>query len=209
MKGALGLILGNVSGNLDPALRSTLDVAARNVERLINLVNDLLDVQKLENGRTTFRCTTIELLPLVEQTLHALSSYAQDREVRFAVTQRLPEARANLDSDRFAQVLTNLLSNAVKFSPKGTQVEINMKRRGDYICIEVLDRGPGIPANFRTQLFQRFAQAESTDARQRGGTGLGLAISKMLIEQMGGYIGHLDRAGGGSIFFVDVAEYRG
>jgi signal transduction histidine kinase len=105
-------------------------------------------------------------------------------------------------------VLTNLLSNAVKFSVRGATVEISLKRLTEDVRVAVLDRGQGVPAEFRTLIFQRFAQADVSDNRRRGGTGLGLAISKMLTERMGGRIDYYDRPGGGSVFFVDFPEYR-
>ncbi len=116
--------------------------------------------------------------------------------------------RMRIDSDRLTQVLTNLLSNAVKFSPPGSTVEVRVSRVAQQVRVEVADHGPGIPEKFRSRIFQKFSQADSSDSRQKGGTGLGLNISKALIEQMGGHIGFNSQVGAGSTFFFELPEWK-
>ncbi|MEP7190625.1 MAG: ATP-binding protein, partial [Roseiflexaceae bacterium] len=112
------------------------------------------------------------------------------------------------DSDRLIQALTNLLSNAAKFSPPGAQVLVSLARRGEMLRIAIEDQGPGIPEAFRARLFQRFAQADASDARQKGGTGLGLSITKAIVEKLDGRIDVMIVPGtGGSIFFIDLPEW--
>ena len=123
------------------------------------------------------------------------------------VTQRLAAASANIDKERFIQVLTNLFSNAVKFSPAGQSVDISMRREEGNIHIEVSDRGPGIPGKFQSRVFQKFAQADASDAREKGGTGLGLAITKFLVEKMGGSIFFESSSENGTTFHVRIPEY--
>jgi signal transduction histidine kinase len=111
------------------------------------------------------------------------------------------------DRKRLLQVMTNLLSNAAKFSSEGGVVEITLHEHGTWLRVGVHDRGPGIPDSFRSRIFARFAQADSTTARQKGGTGLGLAISKRLVEMMHGRIGFEPREGGGTTFWFDLPRH--
>jgi signal transduction histidine kinase len=119
----------------------------------------------------------------------------------------LPGAYVWADSHRLMQVLTNLLSNAAKFSPAGSKVVIGTSYVENYVRISVTDQGPGIPEEFQLQIFQKFAQADSRDNRQKGGTGLGLSIAKSLIERMNGRISFNTKPGIGTSFFIDIPVY--
>src|SRR5438552_6496542 len=136
-----------------------------------------------------FELRPLELMPLVEQSLEANRGYAEQLGVRYALTQSLPGVMVNVDGDRLTQILTNLLSNAAKFSPPASTVEIAVAPHEYAIRVTVSDHGPGIPEEFRARIFQKFAQADSSDSRQKGGTGLGLSISKAIIERLGGHLG--------------------
>jgi signal transduction histidine kinase len=131
-------------------------------------------------------------------------AFGERYRVRFEMRGEPPPAQVHADRKRLLQVLTNLLSNAAKFSPEGGTVEVSMERVGSRARVGVHDRGPGIPENFRSRVFSRFAQAESALTRQKGGTGLGLAICKRLIELMNGTIGFADREGGGTSFYFEL-----
>lgn len=187
--GSLGLIAGGAAGTLPDQAQSLLDIALNNCQRLVNLVNDILDLNKIEAGRMEFRSQPTRVLPLLMQALEVNKSYAESYQVSYKLEAGLAETTINIDPDRMMQVLANLLSNAAKYSPEGGQVTIATKMDKQRVRIEITDHGSGIPADFYGQIFQKFSQADSSDTRKKGGTGLGLVITKAIVEQMGGSIG--------------------
>ncbi|MGZ5269476.1 MAG: response regulator [Ramlibacter sp.] len=206
VRGSLGLVLGGAVGEVPARARALLDIAANNCDRLVRLVNDMLDVEKIESGTVRFETSVQPLLPLVRQAVAATEAFAQGLDVRYSLRPGGADAKALVDPDRMTQVLVNLLSNAAKFSPSGEEVAVGLgpgSQPGTERVV-VADRGPGIPADFRGRMFSRFLQADSSDARSKPGTGLGLAISKAIVERLGGRIGFADREGGGTEFFVDL-----
>lgn len=205
--GSLGLLAGGVSGEISEQARTLVDIARKNSERLVRLINDILDIEKIESGRMQFDLQPRELQPLVEQAIAANHAYAEQFGVSFALVAPLPGARARVDTDGLTQVLTNLMSNAAKFSPAGGIVELRLARDGSMIRLSVTDHGPGLPASFQDKVFEKFSQADASDSRQKGGTGLGLSISKAIVEAMGGSIGFVSREGEGTSFHVDLPEW--
>jgi PAS domain S-box-containing protein len=207
IRGSLGLISGGVAGELPEAVKSLVGIAKNNCERLIRLINDILDSEKIESGKLRLDMQVVDLKQLVEQTLVANEGFAGQHGVNLEM--RAPDAalHVRIDSDRMTQVLTNLLSNAVKFSPKGATVEVRLSRVGQKVRTEVVDVGPGIPEEFSSRIFQKFSQADSSDTRQKGGTGLGLNISRALVEKMDGTIGFFSKAGVGTTFFFEMPEW--
>jgi len=202
--GALGLLLGNAAGTLpEPAMR-LLTIAQSNSQRLVRLINDILDLQKIEAGEVVFRLEYLDLRPLIEQTIDANRAFAEGFGVRLSLAADSVAGEVLADPDRLAQVVTNLLSNAVKFSPPGDEVVVAIERHGDTVRVSVRDHGPGIPEEFKPRIFQKFAQADSSDARQKGGTGLGLNIVQQLLHQHGGKVGFETAPGGGTIFYCDL-----
>ncbi|MGE6993853.1 ATP-binding protein [Pseudomonas sp. NPDC047961] len=204
IRGALGMLVGGVAGHIDEGARPLLDIAHKNSERLVRLINDILDIEKLEAGRLPFHFSRCDVQALTEQALADLKPYADEYGVRLTLT--LPagplQAEGNLDPDRFTQVMANLLSNAIKHSPAGGVVSVDLRLHGGSLEIGVQDQGQGIPADFRSRIFERFAQADSSDARKRGGTGLGLAITRSLVQQMHGRIGFDSQEGQGTRFWL-------
>jgi PAS domain S-box-containing protein len=207
IRGSLGLISGGVAGELPEAVKSLVGIAKNNCERLIRLINDILDSEKIESGKLRLDLQVVDLRQLVQQTLAANEGFATQHGVSLAI--RAPDAplHVRIDGDRMTQVLTNLLSNAVKFSPAGSPVEVRLSRTGRKVRAEVVDAGPGIPEEFSGRIFQKFSQADSSDTRQKGGTGLGLNISRALIEKMGGTIGFSSKPGVGTTFFFELPEW--
>ncbi|WP_448561266.1 PAS domain S-box protein [Trichothermofontia sp.] len=206
IRGSLGLILGGVSGDVPEQTRMLLEIAYKNSERLITLINDILDIEKIESGRIDFNLQPLELTPLLTQAIATNQTYADQFQVRLVLTETVP-VRVNADPDRLLQVLTNLLSNAAKFSPTGSVVEVSAQRlesRTDWVRVAVRDYGPGIPAAFIPHIFQKFAQADSSNTRQKGGTGLGLSITKAIVERLGGTIGFETEPGIGTTFYFDL-----
>jgi PAS domain S-box-containing protein len=199
IRGSLGLISGGVAGELPEAVKSLVGIAKNNCERLIRLINDILDSEKIESGKLRLDLQVVDIRQLVQQALAANEGFAGQHSVRLVM--RAPETplHVRIDSDRMTQVLTNLLSNAVKFSPAGSPVEVRLSRTAQKVRVEVVDVGPGIPDEFSARIFQKFSQADSSDTRQKGGTGLGLNISRALVEKMGGTIGFSSKAGVGTV----------
>ncbi len=208
IRGSLGLIAGGVAGDVSPNAKSLVDIAYKNSERLVLLINDILDIEKIESGRMVFDNHPIELMPLLEQAIEANCGYASQYDIELSLTKSLPGAKVNADQGRLSQVLTNLISNAAKFSPRDGIVEIAATRRKSYVRVTVSDHGAGIPEEFHSRIFQKFAQADSSDKRQRGGTGLGLSICKAIVEKLGGRIGFETQPNVGTTFFFDLPEWR-
>ncbi len=203
LRGALGLMLGGVGGEPTPKGRDLLRIALTNTDRLIRLINDILDIEKIEAGHVEIRRDRLRLVPLIEMTVAGLEGLARDAEVRLEIG-GIADVELLGDADRLTQVFTNLISNAVKFSPKGAAVEISGTVIDGSVRVRVRDHGPGIPPEFASRIFGRFQQAESAESRRRGGTGLGLSISKAITEMHGGRIGFRGADGGGTEFYVEV-----
>jgi len=208
IRGSLSLIVGGVAGEIPPQAKALVEIGYKNSERLVLLINDILDIEKIESGKMDFKIEPVQLIPLVEQAIEANIAYGEQFDVKFKLHNDLNNVWVKVDSDRLMQVLTNLLSNAAKFSPQGETVAIAVARDGKKIRVEVRDRGPGIPEEFRPKIFQKFAQADSSDTRQKGGTGLGLSISKAIIEKFGGQIGFETDRGTGSTFYFGLPEWQ-
>lgn len=206
--GSIGLLSGGALGALPSEVQSLLQIAHKNSQRLSQLINDLLDVEKLMAGKLHFDLQRQELMPLVEQAIAENQSYAEQFQVVFTLTEQVEGLAVEVDALRIHQVLANLLSNAAKFSPAGTVVEVGVHTLGDRVRVFVKDRGPGIPPEFQGRIFEKFSQADASDVRKKGGTGLGLAISRELIERMGGQIGFETVPGQGACFYFDIPAWQ-
>ncbi len=200
IRGSLGLLAGGACGELPHKARPLVDIAINNCHRLIRIVNDILDVEKIEAGIMEFDMRAVELRPQLELAIEANRAYGDQFEVEFVLEEPVPRLQVQLDPDRLQQVMTNLLSNAAKFSPPGSAVTIRSSELDGRVRVEVEDKGPGVPAEFRDRVFHRFAQADSSDTRLQGGSGLGLSISKAIIDRFAGEIGFESAVGRGARF---------
>jgi Amt family ammonium transporter len=205
---SLDLVAEGVVGTIPPQSLELVNIARTNSDRLIRLINELLDIQKIESGSTTYNLRSVEIRTLVEQAIAANRDYADQLSVAIALQGDAVRGRVEADPDRLIQVLTNLLSNAAKFSPPESTIRVSIDRRQSWIRVTVSDSGPGIPDAFRGQVFEKFAQADTSDNRRKSGTGLGLSISKAIVEKLGGRIGFETTLGKGSRFFVELPELR-
>lgn len=207
IRGSLGLIASGALGPLSDQIRELVEVAERNSLRLITLINDILDLEKLASGRMEMRLEAFPLSQMINRSLEAVSGMAEAEAI--SLVAHTSSATVFGDSGRLTQVLVNLLSNAVKFSPPGSEVTISTREGRGYVEVRVRDRGTGIPRDSREAIFERFKQLEGSDARHKGGSGLGLAICKAVIEQHGGEIGVASREGCGSVFWFRVPADAG
>ncbi|CAN7403073.1 DAHL domain-containing protein [Polaromonas sp. LjRoot131] len=206
IRGSLGLIVGGVAGDLPPMAKNLVSIATSNCERLIRLINDILDSEKIESGKMRFDMQVIELVPLLAQVLVANEGFAGQHKVKLALDVQAEGVMVSVDSDRLTQALTNLISNAVKFSPAESWVYVRLLCSARRVRVEVADSGPGIPEEFRKRIFQKFSQADTSDTRQKGGTGLGLNISRAIVERMNGSVGFTSQTGVGTVFYFELPE---
>jgi signal transduction histidine kinase len=190
IKGSLDLIAAGASGDLAPKAKQLVEIAQRNCTRLAGLVNDILDIEKLETEKDLLTASTVNLRGAIEEAITLSAGYKPEREIVWEVRDHVPGAQVLAHPARLAQVLANLLSNAIKFSPRTGTIAVELSRGETGLCIAVLDQGPGVPPAFEPRLFSRFEQADSSHTRAHGGTGLGLSISKALVERMGGTIAY-------------------
>jgi PAS domain S-box-containing protein len=202
--GALSLLINDAGGTLPMHAKRLLTIAQANSQRLVRLVNNILDMEKIESGKVVFVQKRVEVRSLVEEAIEANRSFADGFGVRIRLDPASVAGDICGDPDWLLQVVTNLLSNAVKFSPAAEEVEVAIKNPGGNIRISVRDHGHGVPESFRQRIFDKFAQADASDARQLGGTGLGLSIVKQIVTRLGGEVSFGDAPGGGAIFHVEL-----
>lgn len=204
IRGSLGLILGALQWTLQPKVKGLIEIAQSNCERLVLLVNDILDIEKFAAGQMRFEFQTVSLSELVKKAVDANEGYARKFQVNLETVPVDEIWEVLVDPDRFIQVMSNLLSNAAKYSPQGGIVRVTTERRGEFVRISVRDEGPGIPENFRGRIFEKFSQADASSTREKGGTGLGLHIAKRFVEHMRGRIGFDSEFGKGSTFWIEL-----
>lgn len=201
--GVLKLVLVGALGPVERNVEDKLGIAVRNLDRLIALINDLLDLEKLESGRMPFETDYHEITPFVLQSIQAVEGFAQHKQVSIAMQDSF-SCRLHCDSGRLIQVLVNLISNAVKFSAKKSTVLVSTVKADDFVEFRVQDFGRGIPPHYCKAIFERFTQVEARDARRETGTGIGLTVCKLIVEAHGGSIGVESEVGCGSTFWFRV-----
>lgn len=205
IRGSLKMMAVGALGQQTEQAQKAIMIAERSATRLIGLVNDLLDAEKLEAGKLDMQFELRPLYPILEMSVESVRAFADDHNVTVQYEQT--DSNVYADDHRIVQVLINLLSNAIKYSPKGSTVRIDVISDGDMDEVRITDQGRGIPASHVNSLFQRFKQVERSDATTKGGTGLGLVICKAIIEQHMGTIGVNSELGKGSTFWFRLPAY--
>lgn len=206
IRGALGLLS---TGRLDQQKEKwdrMLSIAVSNTDRLVRLIDDILDLERMESGRVTMARRICSVADLMSQAADLMRLMAEKKSIRLQVSAL--EDRIWGDPDRILQVLTNLMSNAIKFSPEGGSVRLSAAHEGDFVNFQVEDDGRGIPATFTKMIFERFKQVDASDSREKGGSGLGLAICQSIVKQHGGRIWVESEVGKGSRFSFSIPVYR-
>ena len=201
--GSLGLLAGGAAGILPEKAARFIQIAQANSQRLVRLINDILDIEKIQSGKLRLEMAPQDLRDIARRSVEGVQGYAGDLNVALAVADGDP-VRIRGDADRLIQVVTNLLSNALKFSPKGGEVQISLEVETRLARLSVIDDGPGIPDAFRARIFSKFAQADGSDTRAKGGTGLGLAIAREIAERHGGRLWFESDEGHGAAFHLDL-----
>ncbi len=201
--GSLRLLTGRGAERLSDPSR-LVNIAHANSQRLLRLVNDILDIETIEGDRIVLNFQPVDVKPLVEDVIETNRVLAESFDITVRLDPRSADATIYTDANRLTQVLVNLLSNAVKFSPRGEEVAVTITTSDDRLCIAVRDHGPGIPDEFKTRIFEKFVQVDASDARRRGGTGLGLSIAKQIMIRLGGDVSHHAAPDGGAIFRIDL-----
>ena len=190
IRGALGLLSSGLLGNVDARAQNLLRIASSNTERLIRLINDILDLERMESGRAPVNMRRCSIYDLAREAVDTMTALADASSIRLELNSYAAHDANYFDADpdRILQVLTNLLSNAIKFSPPNSTVSVQIDANIEALSVKVIDRGRGIPADKLESIFDRFQQVESSDSSKKGGTGLGLAICRSIIQQHGGMI---------------------
>jgi PAS domain S-box-containing protein len=204
IKGSLGLMNESTLGNMTDNAKSMVDIAHKNTDRLINLVNDLLDMEKLVSDGIKYDFEFLDLSNLVTEAVESDHDFIAEHAEKFITTDIANEIKVSGDAKRLKQVIANLLSNAIKFSPDGGEIKVAVSCCKIAAKVSFTDHGVGIDDKFKDHIFERFAQIDSSDSRKNSGTGLGLNISKLIIEKHGGEIGLDSKPGVGSTFFFTL-----
>ena len=200
--GVIKLLSAGKLGELSPKGQEMANMALRNSDRMVRLVNDILDLERLESDTDRIEKQPCQSMKLIQQAIETVASMAQNQQI--VILDRAQNVELRADSDRIVQTLSNLLSNAIKFSPNDSKILLDCQTESDNILFTVTDRGRGIPQDKLETIFERFQQVDASDSRKKGGTGLGLAICRHIVQQHGGKIWAESTYGEGSTFFVTL-----
>ena len=208
IRGSLGLLIGGAICELPKQAKDVLAIAGNNTERLLLLINDILDMQKVESGGLMFNYEPLELNQFLDNAIRVNEGFAKEYGVSFSLEVYPETIYIHADSDRLLQVMNNLLSNAAKYSHRNTAINVSCEVLNEHVRILIADNGMGIPREFQKDVFSKFAQADTSDTKKVRGTGLGLSISKHIVEKHNGTIGFQSEEGVGSTFYVELPIFQ-
>jgi PAS domain S-box-containing protein len=206
IRGSLGLVLSKTCGEINEQTQKLIAIAQRNCERLTILINDILDIEKIEAGKMNFILKIYFIEDLISQAVELNKPYADQFNIVIKINKPLYNSEVHVDCDRLLQVFANLLSNAIKFSSPGQEITITTEDAGYYIRVSIIDEGEGIAEEFKPYIFERFSQADSSSTRKISGAGLGLNICKAIIERLGGKIGFKSNLKMGTTFYFEIPK---
>ncbi len=209
IKGALRLLQSGVTGELRPEVKSMIDIASRNSDRLLHMVNDILVLEKMNANKDDFALEETDLASLIQEAVSVNKGYGDELGVTFLQDPIPVRALVAGNGIRLMQVMTNLMSNAAKYSPKGGVVRVGVRREGQFLRVYVTDNGPGVPENARATIFDSFTQFSAADGTTRPGTGLGLQICKKIVARHNGRISFTSDPGVETTFFFDLPRMAG
>ena len=201
---SLGMLKANMQEQLPGQAQKLITLAHSNSRRLVRLISDILDIEKIEAGKMMFHFEPLELTALVQRVIDDSKALAEQAQITVSCQTLTSAAWINGDADRLMQALTNLLSNAIKYSPPGEPVEVEVGEHGPVLRIEVTDHGPGIPVEFHDQIFRKFSLAGRSDGDRKAGTGLGLSIAKLIVQQHGGRVDFQSIPGVRTTFCIEL-----
>ncbi|MDH5435392.1 MAG: cell wall metabolism sensor histidine kinase WalK [Gammaproteobacteria bacterium] len=204
IKGSLGLLEGGALGPLQDNIKDLVSVAKNNSDRLLTLVNDILNIQKMESNNIEYDCKKLDAGKLIEDCISVNRGLEKNYNITFSITEKTPDLYIYADKDRTFQILTNLMSNAAKFSPSKERIAVSVIKHNKMARFSISDKGNGIPVEFQNKIFTKFSQADSSTSRKQAGTGLGLYISKKLVEDQGGILDYETQIGHGTTFYFDM-----
>lgn len=207
IKGSLGLVLSGALIKCPDKSNELITIANNNCTRLMHLINDILDIAKMEAGEMVLNICTYEISPIIKEAIELSTVYAEQLRIKLHFIEPDSKFNVKVDKNRLLQVLTNLISNAVKFSKSDNNVIISVSGQNNIVRVSIIDKGSGIREEFKTRIFDKFTQEDSSDSRQKDGTGLGLNISKAFIEKMGGNLDLITELGVGSTFYFELPYY--
>ena len=206
VSGALALLMRDAAETLPSETMRLLTIAHANSQRLVRLVNGILDMERIAADKVVFALQAVEIQSLVTQSIEGNQEFARAHGVRLRLDCASTTDEIRSDPNWLDQIVRNLITNAIKFSPPGGEVVIAIGSGGGKVRVSVRDHGDGIPASFKSRVFERFARADVTDARREGGFGLGLSMVKQIVTQLGGEVGFDDAPGGGTIFHFELPQ---
>ena len=206
IKGYIDLMVSGQTGPVNEIQSEFLTMVQTSTERLTALINDMLDISRIESGRIELKHDEVDYLPLVEQTLRMMGGEAEAKQIGMAVSVKGSRQRTRVrgDADRITQVLINFLSNAIKYTPSGGKVEVGLEWEENFVTTCISDTGIGLTEDDMSRLFQKFFRADNSTTREVGGTGLGLAITKAILEKLNGSVWVESKSGDGSKFFFTL-----
>lgn len=202
IQGALGLL--SIQPNFSPKIKELVDLAYRNSNQLVHLIQDIIDIEKISLGKFDYHFEEVVLIKLIQEAIHTVSLISKREKVHLVLLGMIDTLKVHVDPSRITQVLLNLISNAINYSPPEGKITITMEKTDGIVRVSIKDEGPGIPEEFHSKIFGRFEQAYSSISRAQKGTGLGLNISKTIIEKMGGTIGFTSKPQEGTTFYFEL-----
>jgi PAS domain S-box-containing protein len=209
IRSALGILLSDAMGVFPDTAKTILRNAKNNCDRLYYLLNEILDAENIESGKTKFRFKIVDVHDLIEESINVNKLYAEKNGIKLRMTQFVPGLSVSADPELLLQVMTNLLSNAIKFSPPHGEVKVIITQRGENVRIAVADQGKGIPEEFQAQVFQRYFHVDSSESNEGSNTVLGLKISKVIIEKFGGTMNFSSGPSQGTVFYFELPRVAG